>query len=93
MIPSRTTAAPVCFPFFPYQFTFKDRGHLSPSLRHLGDAPDCRRRIEATACAAGDMKAAAMLLRLMLALADIQVIETSPERDQRWAESMIRDGS
>jgi hypothetical protein len=36
--------------------------------------------VNATPSAAGDMRAAAMLLRLMLGLADIQVVETGPSR-------------
>ena len=36
--------------------------------------------VNATPSVAGDMRAAAMLLRLMLALADIQVVETPPNR-------------
>jgi hypothetical protein len=37
------------------------------------------------------MRAAAMLLRLMVALADIKVVDTSPEKDQRWVEQMLGD--
>jgi hypothetical protein len=53
------------------------------------------RRLEASADSianpqphhAGDLRAAAMLLRLMLALADVQVVETGPIgslNDRRW---------